>query len=432
MIGDRIEVNIAGGLDIPLPKMVPVKVTFDSPKLDSIDQTVAEQFKNPQIREKIKPGQTIAIGCGSRGIANIAEVAKAVVAEIRALGGNPFIFPAMASHGAATAEGQKQVLEGYGITEDYVGCPLRPTMEVEMVDTLKDGTRVFMDRYAYEAEGVVLISRIKPHTNFRAPIESGIVKMMTIGMGKIIGATELHYHGMDVFKELLPDAARAIVSKKPFLFGIGLVENAHDKLAIIEAVPAETLFDREPELLLRSRELMPKLLFDHIDVLVIDEMGKDISGAGFDPNVTGRNFRDCPWSGPPDIQKIVCLDLTEKTHGNATGLGAADVITMTLYQKMDLAPTYANIITSTYLDGAAIPMIMNTDADAVRLAVKTLRKIKPQDARIVHIKNTLELIDIEVSEPLMAQVEAHPNMQAGGEAATFAFGPDGSLKKKGG
>ena len=432
MIGDRIEVNIAGGLDIPLPKMVPVKVTFDSPKLDSIDQSVAEQFKNPQIREKIKPGQTIAIGCGSRGIANIAEVAKAVAAEIKALGGKPFIFPAMGSHGAATAEGQKQVLERYGITEDYVGCPLRATMEVEVVDTLKDGTRVFMDRYAYESEGVVLISRIKPHTNFRAPIESGIVKMMTIGMGKIIGATELHYHGMDAFDELLPDAARAIMSKKPFLFGVGLVENAHDELAIIEAVSAETLFDREPELLLRSRELMPKLLFDVIDVLVIEEIGKDVSGAGFDPNVTGRNFRDTPWSGPPDIQKIVCLDLTKKTHGNATGLGAADVITMALYQKTDLASTYANIITSTYLDGAAIPMIMNTDEEAVRLAVKTLRKVKPQNAGIVHIKNTLELIDIEVSEPLMAQVGAHPNMQADGEAAPFAFGPDGSLERKGG
>ena len=432
MIGDRIEVNIAGGLDIPLPNMVPVKVTFESPKLESIEQTVSEQFKNQQIKEKIKPGQTIAIGCGSRGIANIAEVAKAVVSEINALGGKPFIFPAMASHGAATAEGQKKVLEGYGITEDYVGCPLKATMDTEVVDTLEDGTRVFMDRHAYEADGVVLIARIKPHTNFRAPIESGIVKMMTIGMGKIIGATELHYHGMDAFEELLPDAARVIVSKKPFLFGIGLVENAHDELAIIEAVPAETLFEREPELLLRSRELMPKLLFDVIDVLVIDEIGKDVSGAGFDPNVTGRNFRDTPWSGPPDIQKIVCLDLTEKTHGNATGLGAADVITMTLYQKMDIAPTYANIITSTYLDGAAIPMIMNTDEEAVRLAVKTLRKIKPQDARIVHIKNTLELTEIDVSEPLMKDVEAHPNMQTDGEAAAFAFGPDGSLKRKGG
>lgn len=429
MIGDRIVVNIAGGLDIPLPNMIPVKVIFDAPKLESIDRTIAEQFKNSRIREKIKAGQTIAVGCGSRGIANIAEVAKAVVSEIKALGGNPFIFPAMASHGAATAEGQQQVLEGYGITEAYVDCQLRATMEVEEVDTLADGTRIFMDRFAAEADGVVLIGRIKPHTNFRAPIESGIVKMMTIGMGKIRGATELHYHGMEAFKELLPDAARVIMSKKPFLFGVGLVENAKEELAVIEVIPAETLFDREPQLLSRARELMSKLLFDVIDVLVIDDMGKNISGAGFDPNVTGRNFRDTPWSGPPEIQKIVCLDLTDKTHGNATGLGAADVITMKLYQRMDIAATYANVITGSYLDGAAIPMIMNTEEEAIRLSVKTLRRVRPQDARIVHIKNTLELTEIVVSEPLTAQVEAHPQMQINGDAAPFAFGPDGSLKR---
>ena len=429
MIGDRIVVNIAGGLDIPLPNMVPVKVMFDAPKPESIDQTIAEQFKKPGIREKVKPGQIIAVGCGSRGIANIAEVTKAVVSEIKALGGKPFIFPAMASHGAATAEGQQQVLEGYGITEAYVGCPLRATMEVVVVDTLADGTRIFMDRFAAEADGVVLIGRIKPHTNFRAPIESGIVKMMTIGMGKIRGATELHYHGMDTFKEILPDAARVIMSKKPFLFGVGLVENAKEELAVIEVIPVETLFDREPQLLSRARELMSKLLFDVIDVLVIDEMGKNISGAGFDPNVTGRNCRDTPWSGPPEIQKIVCLDLTDKTHGNATGLGAADVITMKLYQRMDIAATYANVITGAYLDGAAIPMIMNTEAEAIRLAVKTLRRVRPRDARIVHIKNTLELTEIVVSEPLTAQVEAHPQMQINGDAAPFAFGPDGSLKR---
>ena len=429
MIGDRIEVNIAGGLDIPLPKMVPVRVTFDAPKLERIDQTVAEQFRNLQVREKIRPGQSVAIGCGSRGIANIAQVAKAVVAEIKALGGNPFIFPSMGSHGAATAEGQKRVLERYGITEDYVGCPLRATMEVEVVDTLEDGTRIFMDRYAAEADGVVLIGRVKPHTNFRAPIESGIVKMMTIGMGKIMGATELHYHGMEAFNDLLPNAARVIMSKKPSLLGVGVVENAMEELAIIEVIPSETLFDREPQLLTRSRELMSKLLFDVIDVLVIDEIGKDISGAGFDPNVTGRNCRYTPWSGPPDVQKIVCLSLTEKTHGNATGVGAADIITMKLYQQMDVAATYANVITGTYLDGSAIPMIMNTEEEAIRLAAKTLRKVRPQDARIVRIKNTLELTDIYVSEALAAEVEAHPQMQTTGDASPFDFGSDGALKR---
>ena len=427
MIGDRIHVNIAGGLDIPLPKMVSARVTFESPVLEDIEQTVSEQFKQSEIRQKIKPGQTIAIGCGSRGVANVAEVAKAVVSEIKALGGKPFIFPAMASHGAASAEGQQKVLEGYGITEEYVGCPLRATMEVVTIDTLDDGTRIFVDRYAAESDGIVLINRIKPHTNFRAPIESGIVKMLTIGMGKISGATELHFHGFDAFEELLPKVARIIMGKLPFLFGVGVVENADDHLALLEVIPSEKLLDREPVLLSRSRELMPKLLFNEIDVLIIDEIGKDISGSGFDPNVTGRNNRFIPWSGPPEVQKIVVLDLTEKTHGNATGIGLADVITMKLYKKIDIPSTYANLITATYLDGAFIPMIMNTEEEAVRLAVKTLRRVRPEDARIVHIKNTLELTRIEVSEPMLPEVQANPQMEAVGTPAAFAFDKEGNL-----
>ncbi len=428
MIGERIETEIAGGLDIPLPKMMPVAVTFEAARLDDIDATVSEQFKNPQIRNKIKPGMTIAIGCGSRGVANVAEVAKAVVSEIKALGGEPFIFPAMASHGAATAEGQKQVLEGYGITEAYVGCPLRATMEVDIIETWDDGTRIFMDRYASEADGVVLINRIKPHTNFRAPIESGIVKMMTIGMGKISGAAEIHFHGFEAFEDVLPRMARIIMGKKPFLFGVGVVENAHEQIAQIEVIPAETLLDREPQLLTLARELMPKLFIDEIDVLIIDQIGKNISGSGFDPNVVGRNNKFIPWSGPPDVQKIVVLDLTEKTHGNAIGIGLADVTTMKLFKQIDIPSTYANTITSTYLDGASVPLIMNTEEEAVRLAVKTLRRVRPENARIVRIKNTLELSHIEVSEPLRPLVEAHPQMKVMAEPVDFSFDAEGNLK----
>jgi len=428
MIGDRIQTEIAGGLDIALPKMMPVQVKFEPARLEGIPAAVSRQFENPAIRGKIKPGRTIAVGCGSRGVANIAEVAKAVISEIKALGGKPFIFPAMASHGSATAEGQKKVLEGYGITENYVGCPLRATMEVETIDTLEDGTRIFMDRYAAEADGVVLINRIKPHTNFRAPIESGIVKMLTIGMGKISGATEIHFHGFESFADILPRIARVIMGKKPFLFGVGVVENAYEQVAMVEAIPAEKLFEREPELLVRARGLMPKLLFDEIDVLIIDQIGKDISGSGFDPNVTGRNNRFIPWSGPPEVQKIVVMDLTEKTHGNAIGIGLADVTTMKLFKKIDVPSTYANTITATYLDGAFIPMLMNTEEEAVQLAVKSLRRVRPEDARIVRIKNTLELTHIEASAPLLPQVLAHPQMKPLADPADFAFDADGNMK----
>lgn len=426
MIGDRIETNISGGLDIPLPRMVPVKVTFDNRKLADIPTRVAEQVQNAGIRDKIKAGQTIAVGCGSRGVANIAETAKAVISEIKALGGEAFIFPAMGSHGSATAEGQRAVLEGYGISEDFVGCPIRATMDTHEMGSLPDGTPIYIDRYAHEADGIVLINRIKPHTNFRADLESGIVKMMAIGMGKIKGATTLHTHGMDSFGTLLPVVAKFIMERENFLFGVGLVENAYDETALLEVLPAETLFDREAVLQAKAKESIGRLFFDEIDVLIIDEMGKNISGAGFDPNVTGRNNRFVEWDGPL-VKKIVVLDLTRETKGNATGLGLADVITMKLYQQVDIASTYANVITSAYLDGAVIPLIMNTEEDAIKVAVKTVVRVKPPDCRIVRIKNTLALAEIMVSEPMLGEVQDNPSMEVAGASVPLGFDTEGNV-----
>jgi hypothetical protein len=428
MIGDRIEVNIAGGLDIPLPRMVHVRQKFQTPKLDSVTKAVAEQFKRPEVRGKVKPGMSIAVGCGSRGINNIAECAKAVVTELKALGAKPFIVPAMGSHGGATADGQREVLEGYGITEDYVGCPIRSSMDVVELGKLDNGMPVYLDKHAAEADAVVIIPRIKPHTNFRAPIESGIVKMLTIGLGKIVGATTLHTYGMDTFGELLPKAAKFIMAKKNFLFGVAMVENAADETAIIEVVPAEQTFDREPVLLEKAKSLMPRLQFDEIDVLVVERIGKNISGSGMDPNITGRNCRFVEWNMKPFVKKIAVLGLTPETHGNATGLGAADVITMKLYKEVDIAKTYANIITSTYLDGGAIPIVMNTDQDAIRLAVKTVVRVKPQDTRIVRIANTLEIVDIHVSEPMLPFIKENPAMfEIVGEVEPFKFDAKGNL-----
>lgn len=428
MIGNRIEVNIAGGLDVALPRMVHVRQKFQTTKLDSVTRAVVEQFRRPEVRNKVKSGMTVAVGCGSRGINNIAECAKAVVGELKALGAKPFIFPAMGSHGGATAEGQREVLEGYGITEAFVGCPVHSQMDVVEIGKLEDGMPVYMDKLAAAADAVVVIPRIKPHTNFRAPIESGIVKMLTIGMGKIIGATTLHTYGMDMFGELLPNSARLIMAKKNVLFGVAMVENAADETAIIEIVPSEQIFDREPVLLAKAKELMPRLQFDEIDVLVVERIGKNISGSGMDPNITGRNCRFVEWNMKPLVKKIAVLGLTPETHGNATGVGAADVITMRLYREIDIAKTYANIIASTYLDGAGIPMIMNTDEEAVRLAVKTVVRVKPQDTRIVRIPNTLEIMDIHVSEPLIPVIKANPSLfEIVGQAEPMKFDAKGTL-----
>lgn len=428
MIGDRIEVNIAGGLDIPLPRMIHVRQKFQMPRLDSVSATVVDEFRKPEVRDKIKPGMTIAVGVGSRGVNNIAECTKAVIAELKALGAEPFVFPAMGSHGGATAEGQKEVLDGYGVTEAFIGCPVKSSMDVVEIAKADDGMPVYLDKNAAGADAIALVCRIKPHTNFRAPIESGIVKMLTIGMGKIIGATTLHTYGMDMFGELLPKTAEIIMANKNFLFGVAMVENAADETAVIEVVPQEQVLEREPALQAKAKELMPRLQFDEVDVLVVEKIGKNISGSGMDPNITGRNCRFVEWNMKPLVKKIAVLGLTPETHGNATGLGAADVITMNLYKEVDIGKTYANIITSTYLDGGAIPIIMNTDQEAIQLAVKTVVRVKPEDTKIVRIATTLDVVDIHVSEPMLPFIKANPSLfEIVGELEPFKFDAKGGL-----
>ncbi|HKB83539.1 MAG TPA: lactate racemase domain-containing protein [Burkholderiales bacterium] len=428
MIEDRIEVNIAGGLDVALPRMVNVRQKFDATHLGDIPATVAREFQRPEVRGTVKPGQVIAVGCGSRGVANIATITKCVIRELQALGAKPFIFPAMGSHGAATAEGQKNVLEGYGITEASMGVPVKATMDTVIVGKLDDGTPVHMDRFAAEADGVVVINRIKPHTAFRGPTESGVTKMLSIGIGKITGAATYHQHGMDTFPTLLPKVRDVNLAKRNVLLGVGIVENAHDQTAVIEIMPAGRIATREPVLQEMAKSLMPQLYFDDIDVLIIDEMGKNISGAGFDPNITGRNRRAVKWNFGPKVKKIVVLGLTPETHGNATGMGGADIITMRLFKAIDIPSTYANIITSMNLDGGAIPIVMNTEREAIQLAAKTVVRVKPENCRIVRIRNTLDIAQIQVSEPLLGEVRAGPgHFQISSPAAAFAFDAEGRL-----
>jgi len=428
MIGSKVEVNIAGGLDVPLPRMASVRQKFAAARLADIPSAIAREFRRPDVRARVEPGQVVAVGCGSRGIANIAQIVGCVIRELQALGARPFVFPAMGSHGAATAEGQKKVLESYGISEASTGAPVKASMETVVVGSLPDGTAVHMDKFSAEADAVVVVNRIKPHTGFRGATESGLTKMLSIGIGKIVGAATYHTHGMDRFAELLPQVRDVIVAKRNVLFGVGIVENAYDETAVVEIVPAQELHQREPQLQALAKQLMPQLYFDELDVLVIDEMGKNVSGAGFDPNITGRNRRAIKWQMKPLIKKIVVLGLTRESMGNATGIGGADVITMRLWREFDVASTYANIITSMNLDGAAIPIVMNTDREAIALAVKTVVRVAPKDCRIVRIRNTLELAEIQVSEPLLQQVRAQPErFEIVSEPALLPFDANGTL-----
>lgn len=428
MIPEKIEVAIAGGLDVELPRMVRVRQKFDCLEIPSVKDAVKQQFADPGIAQRIRPGMSVAVGCGSRGIANVAECARAVIDQLHALGAKPFIFPAMGSHGSASAEGQVKVLDSLGINEQTMGCPILSSMDVVELGHLENGMPVYFDKYAAEADAVMLVCRVKAHTNFRAPIESGIVKMLVIGMGKIRGASATHWYGFESFAELLPQAGEFIMEKINFLCGVAMLENAEDRTALVEVVPGEQVLQREPVLLALAREWMPRLQFDALDVLVVDRMGKNITGAGMDPNITGRNVRDSTWDAGIHIKKIAVLGLTEETDGNATGVGAADVTTMRLYRDFDPGKTYANVIAATLLDGAAIPMIMNTDQEAVQLAAKTIPRRLPGDATIVHIPNTLEITEIDVSETLLPYVRNNPDkFEIVGEPAALAFDGEGNL-----
>ncbi len=409
---DEARINIAGGLNFALPRMARVRQSFERHCLDDVAGAVTAELARPEIASHITSGARIAVGVGSRGVNNIQPAVRALVAALKERGANPFIFPAMGSHGGATAEGQRNVLAGYGITDNQIGAPVEASMDTVVVAETEDRTPLHMDRLANEADGVVLINRIKPHTSFRGPIESGICKMIIIGMGKINGASAFHGgYEMTDFGKFLPSAAQAVVDNSKFLFGVGLVEDAFDNTAHVEAIPAENLITREAELQTRAKSLMARIFIDDIDVLIIDEIGKEISGAGADPNVIGSTGRAQEGFELPRVKKVVMLDLTDATKGNAAGVGSADVITSRLYRRIDFGVTYANIVTSTYLSGGAIPIPMRTEGEAVRLAVKTLINTPPENARIVRIRNTLTLGEIGVSEALFDEVRDHARME---------------------
>jgi len=419
---DDLQINIPGGLAFALPRMVRVRQTFERHTIDDVGAAVAAQLARPEIAATIKPGASVAVGVGSRGVANIAIAVTALVAGLKQRGAKPFIFPAMGSHGGGTAEAQAGLLAGYGVTEDAVGAPIRSSMETVVIGETDNGTPIHVDRNAHDADGVVVINRVKPHTSFRGPIESGVIKMLVIGMGKIAGASATHGgYAMDDFGSVLPMIAQRIIQRVPFLFGIGLVEDAHDTTAIVEAMTGDVLASREAELQAKAKEMMARLPFDDIDVLVVDEIGKNLSGSGADPNVTGRNARGAAGFEKPRVKKLVILDLTRETKGNATGLAAADVTTRRLVDKIDFPVTYANVVTSSYLESGKLPIPMPDAEQAVRLAVKTLHNTKPTAARIVRIRDTLDLAEFHVSEPMVEEARGNARLEIVGAPASMTY-----------
>lgn len=426
MILEEVKVKIDGGYDIPFPKMMKVRQHFKREKIDNIEEAVQTDMQQ-KLSEADFKGKRMAVAVGSRGIANLAVVVKSVVQQLKAWGAEPFIFPAMGSHGGATAEGQTKILADYGVDEENMGVPIISSMDVVQVATLANGMPVYVDKQAYEADGIVVVNRVKPHTDFKGDFESGLCKMMGIGIGKHKGATTIHSYGFDQFHDLIPEVGEAIIDHAPISFGVAILENAYEDTAKVEIVPKDQIIAREKELLVEAKNSMARLLLPEIDVLIVDQIGKDISGAGMDPNVTGRTGSRLPGFEAPPIQKIVVLDLTEKTHGNACGIGVADVTTLDCINKIDFSYLYANSITSTVLDAAKLPVAMNNDREALVIAVKTCNRITPETAKIVRIKNTLELTEIQISETYMDLVKDRDDITILEDPQPMQFTDEGKL-----
>lgn len=411
-----------------LPPMRLIRQKFSVPPEVDVQTEIENEWCQIKGRIDIAKGARVAVGVGSRGIANLVEAVCAVVAHLKTAGAQPFIIPAMGSHGGATAEGQIQVLSHLGITEEAVGAPIVATMDVQPMGEVV-GIPLFLDRLAFEADGIVLINRVKLHTDFSGPTESGIIKMMAIGLGNQVGAD--HYHRLAVVRDMYEIFNRAgmnLIAQTNFLFGVGLVENQNHQTCIVKMATTDMLPKAEEELLTKAGEYFPRLPLDEIDLLIIDEIGKDISGNGMDPNVTGRVSSPFVQKPPgPNVTRILVRDLTEASEGNAIGIGDADFTTRRLVEKVDSFKTAMNCVTSCGPEGGRIPLTYTTDREAIAAALMTIRPYTLDDLKIVHIKNTLELGKVVVSRGCLADLEGRPDVAIDPDHIQFKFDSSGNL-----
>lgn len=410
--------------DVKIPRMVPVRQIFESHALADVYQAVTHAVETKS--SLIQPGAKVAVAVGSRGVNHLPEIVKATVDRLKAHGAEPFLVPAMGSHGGATDAGQQEVLESLGVTEEYVGAPIRSSMDVVTLDTLPNGLPVFMDKLAHESDGIVVINRIKPHTAFRGPYESGLVKMITIGLGKQKGAESCHAYSFKYMADHIPAMAKVSIAKTPILFGVGVLEDAYDQTAKVVCLTPTEILEQEPELLKQAKAMMPRIMIDPIDALIIDEIGKDISGDGMDPNITGRY--PTPYAhGGPEVSKMLVLRLTERTHGNANGIGTADFTTASCVQQIDPIKAYVNGLTSTVVGPTKIPMPLPTDRLAIQAAIKTSNCMDLSRLRMVRIKNTLKLSTIYVSETILDAVRETQGLEVLADPAEFPFDEEDNL-----
>ncbi|WP_024737718.1 lactate racemase domain-containing protein [Enterocloster asparagiformis] len=412
--------------DIPLPNMVKVRQDFDRTRLENVAAEVRKSLERREILGNLRPGMTVAVAVGSRGISNHALIVRETVRFLRDHGARPFIVSSMGSHGGATAEGQRAILEGYGIREEYCGCPIKAGTDCALIGYTGDGSPVYIDRYAAEADGIVLVNRIKPHTAFRGPYESGLMKMMAIGLGKQKGAETCHAAGFENMAENIPRFAAAVLKNCNILAGIAILENAYDETREVIALAADEIPAQEPELLERAKRYMPRILVDYVDLLVVGQIGKNFSGDGMDPNIAGTFATKCA-SGGLNTKRVAVLDISDESHGNGVGFGMADVSTRRAYEKFDFEMSYPNALTCLVSQVVKVPMIFDSDQLCLKAGIKLCAGIEHRNARVVYIHNTLKLGEIYISANLVPQAEAVEGITVAGEERPMEFDGNGNL-----
>lgn len=414
--------------NVKIPRMFKVKQLFpeDEIKPEEIPALVHELLSHETYAKQIQPGMNIAITCGSRQIANIIPITKAIVDFVKAKGANPFIAAAMGSHGGATSEGQRAILKAFGITEEAIGCPVKTSMDVVKIGTNEEGMDVYIDKDAAEADGIIVSCRIKPHTCFRGPYESGIMKMMTIGLGKQIGAGVCHEAGFKYMAKYIPMFGTVILEKANILFAVAILENAYDETAKIVAVNHDEIAKKEPGLLEEAKSLLPKIYLPECDLLIVDTIGKNFSGSGMDPNITGT-FITPYASGGLISQRVAVLDLSDESHHSGVGVGMSHATTKRLFEKIDFDQTYPNLITSKVIENARIPMVMKNDKEAIQVCLKTLNDVDRTKLKIIRIPNTLKIGKIWLSEAYYEEAQSNPCLIIESEPAELKFDEDGNL-----
>ena len=412
------------------PQIFRVRQTFAGPRVQNVELELESQLVRLNLRQRIQPAETVAVTAGSRGIANIAAITRAIVRHLQALGALPFIVPAMGSHGGGTAAGQTEVLASYGITEQFCGCPVRSSMETVVVCQTAEGFPVHFDRLAYEANHVLVCGRVKPHTDFDGEIESGLMKMMLIGLGKHEGAKVYHRAIHDYsFAQIVRSVSARVLSECRIVAGLAIVENGYEETARLLGVLPDEFEAREKELLVQAKQWMPRLPFTEVDLLVIDEIGKDVSGSGMDSNVVGRKFNDHKATGDerPRVRRIALRGLTSASHGNAIGIGMAEFCTTRLIQQTDQRTTWINGLTSGHMSAAMYPLNFDSDREVLDAALPTIGLRQPLDARLLWIPNTLHLAEVECSAAYLEEALGRRDLEIVGELRDLPLGPDGNL-----